>query len=184
MRFSAKGEYGVRVMVDLARGYGGGPLSLADIARQQGMPFAYLEQIIGELRQAGLVTARRGRYGGYTLARPPAEITMGAVIRVLEGGISPMVCIPNDVQVDDPVLCVHQNYCTTRVLWIKVRDSIVAALESTTLADLTVGGPPPPGVGGPPAPSDLGLGIPLANECHDLQIVMMPTPPRQRLGGA
>jgi Rrf2 family protein len=123
-------------MVELARSWGAGPRSLAEIAANEGLPLAYLEQIVADLRGAGLVVARRGRRGGYALARPPQEIRMGEVVRLLEGGISPMICIPADPAADDELLCAHQDYCTTRVLWLRVRDSIVATLESTTLADL------------------------------------------------
>lgn len=166
MRFSAKGEYGVRVMVDLARHYGAGPLSLGEVAEQEGMPLAYLEQIIAELRHAGLVTSRRGRHGGYALARRPDEITMGEVVRLLEGGISPMVCIPGDSRTDDQMICVHQEYCTTRVLWLRVRDSIIEVLEATTLADLMPGATAPVSrVRGLPIP--LHGAVALA-ECHDL----------------
>jgi Rrf2 family cysteine metabolism transcriptional repressor len=168
MRFSAKGEYGVRVMVDLARHYGAGPLSLAEIAEQEGLPLAYLEQIIADLRAAGLVTARRGRRGGYALARPPAAITMGEVVRLLEGGISPMVCIPDDRAADEQIICVHQDYCTTRVLWLRVRDSIVEVLETTTLADLVPGATVP--TGGMRLPLPLHGG-PALLECHELVAV-------------
>lgn len=165
MRFSAKGEYGVRVMVDLARHYGAGPLSLAEIAEQERLPLAYLEQIIADLRAAGLVTSRRGRHGGYMLTRPPAAITMGEVVRLLEGGISPMVCIPDDPRADEQLICVHQDYCTTRVLWLRVRDSIIEVLETTTLADLVPGAAVPASGARLPLPLHGG---PALLECHEL----------------
>ncbi len=139
MKFSTKGEYGVRVMVNLARHYGAGPLPLAAIAAAEGLPLAYLEQIIGDLREAGLVQARRGRGGGYMLARPPTEIRMDEVVRRLEGGIAPMICVADEPYAPAQVLCERQDYCSTRVLWVRVRDSIVAALAATTLADLVPG---------------------------------------------
>jgi Rrf2 family transcriptional regulator, cysteine metabolism repressor len=173
MRFSAKGEYGVRVMVDLARHFGAGPVSLTEIAGHEGMPLAYLEQIVADLRGAGLVTARRGRRGGYSLTRPPAEITMGQIVQLLEGGISPMICIPADPASDDRAICVHQGYCTTRVLWLRVRDSIVEVLESTTLADLLPGATVPAAPMGVarPAPLPLHLAPVALAECHDLEMV-------------
>jgi Rrf2 family protein len=88
MKFSAKGEYGVRVMVDLGRHYGEGPLPLTEIAEHEGLPLAYLEQIIAELRGAGLVASRRGRKGGYALTRPPGEITMSTTLADLMPGAS------------------------------------------------------------------------------------------------
>ena len=144
MKVSARGEYGVRMMVDLARHYGQGPLSLTEIAGHQGMPLAFLERIIPDLRMAGLVLARRGRRGGYELSRPPEQIKMSDVLRALEGSLAPMICIPEEADADtDGDLCVHQNYCTTRVLWLRVRDSIVQALDSTALADLVPGAAAP-----------------------------------------
>jgi len=136
MKLSARSEYGVRVLVNLARHYGNGPLSLTDIAAHEELPLAYLEQIMADLRQGGLVLARRGRYGGYTLARPPAEITMSEVVRLLEGSLAPIACVPDEPNGVSAILCARQDYCTTRVLWIRVRDGIVEALASTTLADL------------------------------------------------
>lgn len=139
MKFSARGEYGVRVMVDLARHHGEGPLPLAEIAGHEGLPLPYLEQIVADLRAAGLVQARRGRSGGYTLTRPPGEIRMSEVVRLLEGSLAPMICVPDEPYAPAQVTCVWQGCCATRVLWVRVRDSIVAALDSTTLADLVPG---------------------------------------------
>ena len=166
MKFSAKGEYGVRVMVGLARQFGEGPVSLSEIAEQEDLPLAYLEQIVAELRTAGLVTARRGRHGGYALSRPPETIRMGEIVGLLEGGISPMVCIPGDPTDDDTILCAHQDYCTTRVLWLRIRDSIIDVLETTTLADLTPARTAPIG-GGRPAPLSLAM-RPTFVDCQEL----------------
>src|SRR6266705_4433300 len=94
LRVSTKGEYGVRIMVDLAHHYGGRPRSLTDISQAEMLPLAYLEQLVKLLREADppLVASTRGAHGGYRLNRHPAEITMGEVVRVLEGPISPMIC--------------------------------------------------------------------------------------------
>ena len=92
IRFSARGEYGIRMMMDLARHYGKGPQSLAEVAKNEGLPAPYLEQLVGKLRKAQLVASHHGAHGGYELTRPPAEITVGEVMRVLEGPISPYIC--------------------------------------------------------------------------------------------
>ncbi|MGH2447683.1 MAG: RrF2 family transcriptional regulator, partial [Chloroflexota bacterium] len=92
IRFSTRGEYGIRLMMDLARAYGQGPRSLTEVARHEALPPAYLEQLAGKLRKAGLIVSHHGAHGGYELARAPREVTVGAVMRVLEGPISPMVC--------------------------------------------------------------------------------------------
>jgi Rrf2 family protein len=130
-------------MVDLARHHGQGPLPLAEIAAHEDLPLAFLEQIIADLREGGLVLARRGRGGGYTLARAPAEIRMGEVVRLLEGGIAPMICVPDEPYAPAQVNCERQSCCSTRLLWLKVRDSIVEALDATTLADLAPGAAAP-----------------------------------------
>ena len=90
--FSTKGEYGVRLMVQLGRHHGTGPVSLAEIAAEEDLPRAYLEQLVMNLRDAGLVTSTRGARGGYELARDPGDIRMSEILRALEGPIAPMVC--------------------------------------------------------------------------------------------
>src|ERR1700734_2025109 len=94
MMFSTKAEYGVRVMVALARRAGEGgavnPISLAEIAAHDGLPLAYLEHLVARLRKAGLVDSRRGSRGGYLLAPSPVEITMAAAVEALEGAIAPI----------------------------------------------------------------------------------------------
>ncbi|MGZ9159827.1 MAG: RrF2 family transcriptional regulator [Candidatus Limnocylindrales bacterium] len=132
--FSTKGEYGVRLMVQLARHYGRGPASLAAIALEEDLPRAYLEQLVVSLREAGLVVSTRGAHGGYELARAPGAITMSAVLRALEGPIAPMVCASDDPE--HATTCDRSARCTVNVLWVRVRDAITGALESMTLADL------------------------------------------------
>src|SRR5262245_60182518 len=90
--FSTKGEYGVRLMAQLARHFGSGPASLAAIAADEDLPRAYLEQLAMALRDAGLVVSTRGARGGYQLARAPGDIRMSDVLRALEGPIAPMIC--------------------------------------------------------------------------------------------
>lgn len=142
VHFSTRGEYGVRLMVELARHYGSGPASLAEIAAHEALPRPYLEQLVVSLRAADLVRSTRGARGGYTLARDPGEIRMGEVIRALEGPIAPMVCAS-----EEPThagLCERTGYCNVNVLWVKVRDAITDALDSVTLADLAVPRPSHP----------------------------------------
>jgi Rrf2 family protein len=120
-------------MVALARHYGQGPLSIADIARETAIPAAYLEQLIAPLRRASLVTSKRGAHGGYTLSRTPDDVRIGDIYRVMEGPVAPMDCVSED---PDDQTCPLIDGCETRPIWLKVRDSIVEALDSTTLADL------------------------------------------------
>jgi Rrf2 family protein len=134
LAFSTKGEYGVRLMVQLARHYGTGPASLAGIAAEEDLPRAYLEQLVVSLREAGLVTSTRGAHGGYELARKPDEITMSAVLRALEGPIAPMICASDNPE--HATTCDRSTFCTVNVLWVRVRDAVTGALDSMTLADL------------------------------------------------
>jgi Rrf2 family protein len=121
-------------MVQLGRHHGMGPASLAEIAAEEDLPRAYLEQLVVSLREAGLVTSTRGAHGGYELARPPETIPMGAVLRALEGPIAPMLCASDDPE--HAVLCDRSSRCTVNVLWVRVRDAVAGALDSMTLADL------------------------------------------------
>jgi len=134
LSFSTKGEYGVRLMVQLARHYGTGPASLAGIAAEEDLPRAYLEQLVVSLREAGLVISTRGAHGGYELARAPETIAMSEVLRALEGPIAPMICASDDPE--HATTCDRSSYCTVSVLWVRVRDAITGALDSMTLADL------------------------------------------------
>jgi Rrf2 family cysteine metabolism transcriptional repressor len=133
MKLSTREQYGVRAMVELARSYGQGPLPLAEVSRLQNISLAYLEQIVAPLREAGLVVSTRGAHGGYHLAREPHAITVGDILRALEGPIAPVQCVSEVRQADR---CEREEVCLTRHVWEKVRDSIVTALDSTTLSDL------------------------------------------------
>jgi Rrf2 family cysteine metabolism transcriptional repressor len=121
-------------MVQLGRHFGSGPASLAEIAGEEDLPRAYLEQLAMGLRDAGLVTSTRGAHGGYELARPPREIRMSEVLRALEGPIAPMICATDDPE--HGTVCDRSASCTVNFLWVRVRDAIAGALEGMTLADL------------------------------------------------
>ncbi len=132
MRLSARGQYGLRAVVELAGAYWRGPLPLRQIARAQELSPAYLEQIMLALRRAGLVVSARGARGGYALARPPQEITVGQVVRALEGPIAPVACASEE----DGVPCHRAPNCPARRAWLRLRDGIVRALDTTTIAEL------------------------------------------------
>lgn len=134
VHFSTRGEYGVRLMVELARHHGTGPVSLAEIAEHEALPRPYLEQLVVSLRAAGLVTSTRGAHGGYSLAAEPGRIRMGEVIRALEGPIAPMVCASEDPA--HAALCGRSGFCTVNRLWTKVGVAVAEALDSVSLADL------------------------------------------------
>ena len=132
---STKCEYGVRILVDLARHYGEHPRSLTDISQAEMLPLAYLEQLVKLLREADppLVTSTRGAHGGYRLNRNPEDISMGEIVRVLEGPIAPMICATEGEMTQ---ICGFLDSCKTKYLWAKLRDVVAQTLDSMTLADL------------------------------------------------
>jgi Rrf2 family transcriptional regulator, cysteine metabolism repressor len=123
MKISTKGRYGLTIMIELAKRFGEGPISLKTIAQTHDLSEHYLEQLISPLRNAGLVKSVRGAYGGYILAHEPANITSGDIISVLEGPISPV----EGIEDEEPA---------KRELWIRIRDAVKEVLDSTTLEDL------------------------------------------------
>jgi Rrf2 family transcriptional regulator, cysteine metabolism repressor len=137
MLFSTKAEYGVRLMVELGRSEGSGPVALSAIAEAEMLPLSYLEHLVAKLRSADLVTSTRGAHGGYALARPAAEIDMLDVVQALEGPIAPMECF--HVEREGRVLCSHETdegACATKLLWTRVQGGVTKALGGTTVADL------------------------------------------------
>jgi Rrf2 family transcriptional regulator, cysteine metabolism repressor len=136
--FSTKAEYGVRLMVQLARHPADEPVSLAELADRDGLPVAYLEHLVARLRKAGLVESRRGARGGYLLTRPAEEISMAEVVAALEGSIAPIECITEGA--DGHLTCSREadadHVCPTKLLWTRVRGSVVRTLEETRLSDL------------------------------------------------
>lgn len=135
MRVSTRGEYGVRAMFDLALNYGNGPIPLKEVASRQLVSETYLEQLMGALRKAGLVASKRGAQGGYELAHPPERITIGQIIRVLEGPITPLDCL-EAVDSGTGPYCGQPDQCVLRGLWKRLQDSMERVLDSTTLEDL------------------------------------------------
>lgn len=138
MNFSAKTEYGVRLMVELGRHEGERPTSLKAIAEAERLPLSYLEHVVADLKRADLVVATRGAHGGYRLSRPAGEIAMDEVVKALEGQIAPMDCFSaGDTH---RVVCSHEadegRACATKLLWTRVQGGVVRALHKTTLAEL------------------------------------------------
>ncbi|WP_442595147.1 cysteine metabolism transcriptional regulator CymR [Neobacillus sp. D3-1R] len=123
MKISTKGRYGLTIMIELAKKFGDGPISLKTIAQANDLSEHYLEQLIAPLRNAGLVKSIRGAYGGYVLGDEPTKITAGDIIRVLEGPISPV----EGIEDEEPA---------KRELWIRIRDAVKDVLDNTTLEDM------------------------------------------------
>jgi Rrf2 family cysteine metabolism transcriptional repressor len=139
MFFTTKAEYGVRLLVELGRQAGHGPVALKAIADAEGLPLAYLERIVALLKRAGLVESTRGAHGGYRLARDPQTVTMDEVVLALEGAVAPMSCFVDDSE-EGRVLCSHVtdsgHGCATKLLWTRVQGGVIRALSQTTLAEL------------------------------------------------
>ncbi|MFN2451088.1 MAG: Rrf2 family transcriptional regulator [Candidatus Dormibacteria bacterium] len=133
MRVSSRAHYGLRMMTELAKGYGRGPLSLAHVARAESLPMAYLEQLAGALRRGGLLVSTRGASGGYALARPPLEISVLDVVGVVEGEVAPVECVAHDYVSGS---CLREGDCASRPLWARLKASIDQVLSETTLAEL------------------------------------------------
>lgn len=132
MKLSTKGKYGVRAVFEIARHGGKGPLTIKEIAERQQISFSYLEQILNRLGRAGIIESVRGPGGGYLLGGKPAELTIGDVVRALEGPIALSHCLEPGVSDE----CYQADDCVARMVWAKVGAKIEEALDSITFADL------------------------------------------------
>ena len=130
MKLSTRGRYGIHTMYDLALNGEKGPQSIKAIAEREGIPEAYLEQLIAVLKREGLVNSTRGAQGGYVLARKPEAITVGDVLRALEGGLSLVDCL------DEEEACGKSCACPSRIVWMKLRDGLNAIVDGITLRDM------------------------------------------------
>ena len=130
MKVPMKVDYGVRALVDLALNYGEGPVQTAEIAYRQGIPEAYLDQLMTILHKFGFITSRRGPQGGHRLAMDPHKIKLSMVMATLDGNSSPLDCLINP---DD---CVFSESCAQQEVWKSVEEAIQTVLSSISLADL------------------------------------------------
>lgn len=132
MKMSTKARYGLRALVDLARNSQTGPVSISSIAERQKISENYLEQLIAKLRKADIVKSVRGSQGGYVLSREPEKITVGEVLRTLEGDLSPVECPLINEEID----CNDEDGCVTKYVWKKVSDSINDTVDKITIGEL------------------------------------------------
>ena len=130
LRLSTKGQYGVRAMFEIARGYPENPLTIKEISERQDVSVAYLEQILNKLRKAGIVRSVKGPGGGYLLAREPGHITIAEILKELEGPVAITSCL------DPEEGCSRVEGCVTHLLWRSLGAKIEAFLETITLKDL------------------------------------------------
>jgi len=131
MRISTKGRYALRLMLDLAIHDNGEPVRMKDISERQNISNKYLEQIISTLVKAGAVKGFRGPQGGYRLAKKPEQYTVGMILRLMEGSLSPVACLD-----DEENMCSREKDCVTLVLWKKLDEAIKGVVDTVTLGDL------------------------------------------------
>lgn len=129
MKLSTKGRYGLKAMFDLALHYGEQPISLSSIAERRQISLSYLEQLISQLKKAGVVKSIRGAQGGYILTDTPGNISVGKVLRALEQ-LAPVDCVTDDHE------CDSSEFCVTRVIYQKILDSILDTVDHITLQDM------------------------------------------------
>lgn len=135
MKLSTRGRYGLRAMIDIARASREGePVSISAIAASQGLSDGYLEQIMMSLKKAGLVYSSKGAKGGYTLGKNPEQITVGEIIKALEGDMAPVDCVSEGKD----SICDRAELCVTRIIWEELRDAINQVLDKYSLSDLLV----------------------------------------------
>ncbi len=132
MQVSQKGQYAVRAAYELAKRRREGHTSVQDIARAQAIPPKFLELILRELRQAGLVQSRRGKQGGYQLAADPRDLSVGRILALVEGPLGPVSCIGAG---DEPQ-CPLRGRCAFLAMWERARSAVAGVLDSTTLQGL------------------------------------------------
>jgi Rrf2 family iron-sulfur cluster assembly transcriptional regulator len=130
MKLSTRGRYGTRMMLDLAQHQDKGPVQIGDIAKRQDISVKYLEQLIIPLKKANYIKSVRGPRGGHMLAVSPDKITVGEIVRILEGGIDLTDCIGN------PDICNRSDSCVTREIWAEATAAMFDKLNSVTLAKM------------------------------------------------
>jgi Rrf2 family protein len=134
MRLSRRSEYGLRALTDLVRHEDDGPIALATLARRNQLPAKFLEQIMSPLKHAGIVRTTLGAHGGYAIAADPAAISIGRVIRLLDGALAPLGCV--SLRYYERCSCVDEATCPLRDTMLDVRDAMLEILDTETLADL------------------------------------------------
>jgi len=134
MRLSRRSEYGLRALVDLVHHDGTGPVALAALAQRNKLPSKFLEQIMSTLKHGGVVRTTLGAHGGYALAADPSTVTIGRVVRLLDGALAPLPCV--SLRYYAPCSCPDEATCPLRDVMIDVRDAMLEILDKETLAQL------------------------------------------------
>ena len=130
MKLTTKGRYGLRFMMELAMRHGNGPVQVAEAAASQRISGKYVHNLVGNLKQAGLIVATRGPHGGCVLAREPAKITALEIVEALEGPLDPVACV------GDEGSCDRSGACAARELWVRLAASMRRTLQASSLQQL------------------------------------------------
>jgi Rrf2 family protein len=132
---SMKAKYGLKALTVLAREYGRGPVLIATLAASERIPHKFLELILLDLKRKGLLISKKGKGGGYHLSKPPSEITLGELVRILDGPVALLPCVSQSAyeRCED---CVDENTCGLRHVMKEVRDATATILDGSTLADV------------------------------------------------
>lgn len=134
MKLSTKGKYGLRAFIDLAASGEGQPVSILSIAQRQEISISYLDKLMAMLKKAGLVESVRGVNGGYTVARPMDEISVGDVLRALEGDLAPVECA--GIESGQASQCSGSSQCVSKIVWKRINDSINDTVDSIYIGEL------------------------------------------------
>src|ERR1700748_929376 len=134
MKLSVRGEYALRALLVLGLNYDDSVVRIQTISEQQNIPKRFLEQILNDLKSAGVVQSRRGVAGGYRLPRPPGDITLAVAIRHIEGALAPVSCVSERFY--EKCSCPDESRCAIRSVMKEVREAVVKIIERVTIADL------------------------------------------------
>ncbi|HMJ89648.1 MAG TPA: Rrf2 family transcriptional regulator [Candidatus Acidoferrum sp.] len=134
MKLSTRGEYALRALLVLGSNYGSHVIPIQRISTEQNIPKRFLEQILNDLKSAGVLESRRGITGGYRLARPPQNITLAAIIRHVEGALAPVSCVSERFY--EKCTCPDEARCAIRSVMKEARDAVVQIVEKVTVAEL------------------------------------------------
>ncbi len=130
MQLSMRTDYALRALFTLVEHFGGGPISIGELARRNDVPKRFLEHIMLDLKAKGVVESIAGKYGGYRLLRSPDRITMGEIVRYFDGYLAPIAC----VSISEYKRCSQENTCRFRPLFLEARKSVARLMDQTTLA--------------------------------------------------
>src|SRR5215467_13930598 len=132
---SKRTQYGLKAMLALGSRFGQGPVLIATLSKEEGIPIKFLELILLDLKSAGMLESKKGRHGGYQLSRDPSTITIGSLIRTMEGPLAPLPCA-SETAYRPCEECQDVDTCGARIIMRQVRDAVADVLDHTTISDL------------------------------------------------